>query len=90
MNGETPSVPITTLAGIASLTDCKYKMPFLNAHFETHDILILISYNYDFILICICVFVRQDNSAALFSHALFTIGIECEMKTGTAYYFSIN
>ena len=23
MNGETPSVPITTLAGIASLTDCK-------------------------------------------------------------------
>ena len=24
MNGETPSVPITTLAGIASLTDCKW------------------------------------------------------------------
>ncbi len=24
MNGEIPSVPITTLAGIASLTDCKY------------------------------------------------------------------
>lgn len=24
MNGEIPSVPITTLAGISSLTDCKY------------------------------------------------------------------
>ena len=24
MNGEVPSVPITTLAGISSLTDCKY------------------------------------------------------------------
>ena len=24
MNGEIPSVPITTLAGITSLTDCKY------------------------------------------------------------------
>jgi len=24
MNGEVPSVPITTLAGITSLTDCKY------------------------------------------------------------------
>jgi len=23
MNGEIPSVPITTLAGISSLTDCK-------------------------------------------------------------------
>lgn len=26
MNGEIPSVPITTLAGISSLTDCKYKL----------------------------------------------------------------
>ena len=24
MNGEVPSVPITTLAGLASLTHCKY------------------------------------------------------------------
>lgn len=24
MNGEIPSVPVTTLAGISSLTDCKY------------------------------------------------------------------
>ena len=24
MNGEIPSIPITTLAGISSLTDCKY------------------------------------------------------------------
>ena len=26
MNGEVPSVPITTLAGLASLTHCKYSM----------------------------------------------------------------
>jgi aspartyl/asparaginyl beta-hydroxylase (cupin superfamily) len=26
MNGEIPSVPITTLAGIASVTDCKFKI----------------------------------------------------------------
>lgn len=25
MNGEIPSVPITTLAGVSSLTDCKYQ-----------------------------------------------------------------
>lgn len=25
MNSEIPSVPITTLAGISSLTDCEYK-----------------------------------------------------------------
>ena len=24
MNGEVPSVPITTLAGVSSLSDCKY------------------------------------------------------------------
>ena len=26
MNGEVPSVPITTLAGLASLTHCKYSL----------------------------------------------------------------
>ena len=30
MNGEIPSVPITTLAGVASLTDCKYQHIFHN------------------------------------------------------------
>lgn len=29
MNGEIPSVPITTLAGISSLTDCKYLLNYL-------------------------------------------------------------
>lgn len=29
MNGEIPSVPITTLAGVCSLTDCKY---FIQTH----------------------------------------------------------
>jgi len=29
MNGEVPNVPITTLAGITSLTDCKYAFNIL-------------------------------------------------------------
>ena len=85
MNGETPSVPITTLAGIASLTDCKYKMHYLNTFFETiywfwfwYHIIIISSY--------ICVFMRQDNSAALFSPAPSTISTLNVNRTGTAFW----
>ena len=34
MNGEVPSVPITTLAGLASLTHCKYSLNYLVALME--------------------------------------------------------
>ena len=38
MNGEVPSVPITTLAGLASLTHCKY--PSLSSVITTLNIII--------------------------------------------------
>ena len=36
MNGETPSVPITTLAGVASLTDRKIIFLFIILYLKTY------------------------------------------------------
>ena len=33
MNGDIPNVPVTTLSGLASLTQRKYKFSFLNVIF---------------------------------------------------------
>ena len=39
MNGEIPSVPITTLAGVSSLTDCKY-MQLYNAMYDVVQLIV--------------------------------------------------
>ncbi len=43
MNGEIPSVPITTLAGIASLTDCESTIFFLFIYCDTINTYVIIS-----------------------------------------------
>ena len=37
MNGEIPSVPIITLAGVTSLTDCKYHFIFYFSFLQLTD-----------------------------------------------------
>ena len=84
MNGEIPSVPITTLAGIASLTDCKCLLEYLSYAF------LYVHKDNQYRLVCLKILFQFTVHCYKFIHTLFASALQkllCIVFSGLIPYF---